>query len=241
MSLATTMEDILYDEMINELHHETVMKNAALAQCIYIFVEGESEETTFQMLLEDQLCGLNFEENGVVVANYNGIGNLQHAVRLLRKTLSHDRPIVVTYDDDLEGKAKLKYLDDPLIIPFKIPQTPVVEFGDGSFGGSFEEAFSPDCFLRSCFEGQVLPSGFNGSQADFSASFDQTKPWIPQLAKYVGSNGCHPASINKVILAENMAHNCDPVPESFIKLAETVLDLRKRNPVKHPDDVELPI
>ena len=79
--MATTMEDILYDEMISELYHEAVMKNAALDQCIYIFVEGESEDRTFQMILEDQRCGLAFEENGVVVANYNGIGNLHHAVR----------------------------------------------------------------------------------------------------------------------------------------------------------------
>ncbi len=239
--MATTIEDIMYDEMINELHHEVVMKNAALEQCIYIFVEGESEEATFQMLLEDQLCGLNFEKIGVVIANYNGIGNLQHAVRLLRKTLSHDRPIVVTYDDDLEGKSKLKYLSEPLITPFKIPQTPVVEFGNGSWGGSFEEVFSPDCFLRSCFEGEVLPGNFTGSPSDFSLNFDKAKPWIPQLAKYVSVTGCHPASINKVLLAENMAHNCDPVPDAFIKLAETVLDLRKQNPIKHPDDVELPI
>lgn len=70
------MEDILYDEMINELQHETVMKNAALAQCIYTLILCGSEESKFQMLLEDQLCGLNFEENGVVVANYNGMGNL---------------------------------------------------------------------------------------------------------------------------------------------------------------------
>jgi len=239
--LTTTIEDIQYDEMINVLHHEAVMKNAALEQCIYIFVEGESEETTFQMLLEDQLCGLDFEENGVVVANYNGIGNLQHAVRLLRKTLSHDRPIVVTYDDDPEGKAKLKYLNDSLITPFKIPQTSAVEFGDGSSGGSFEETFSPDCFLKSCFEGGVLPKTFTGSLSGLSAVFDKTKPWIPQLAKYSSLNGCHPASIDKVILAQNMANSCDPVPDTYIKLANTVLDLRKKNPVKHPDDVVLPI
>ncbi|KKO47421.1 hypothetical protein WG68_02010 [Arsukibacterium ikkense] len=239
--MATTIEDIMYDEMINELHYEAVMKNAALDQCIYIFVEGESEEATFQILLEDQLCGLDFEKNGVVVANYNGIGNLGHAVRLLRKTLSHDRPIVVTYDDDLEGKRKLKYLNDPLITPFKMPQTPVVEFRDGSWGGSFEEVFSPDCFLKSCFEGAVLPETFTGSLSGFTSSFDTTKPWTPQLAKYASVNGCHPASINKVLLAENMAHNCDPVPDSFIKLAETVLNLRKQNPVKHPADIDLPI
>ena len=43
--MATTIEDIQYEEMLSELHHEVVMKNAALEQCIYIFVEGESEAT----------------------------------------------------------------------------------------------------------------------------------------------------------------------------------------------------
>ena len=81
--MATTMEDIIYEEMLDTLYAEEIMKTAAGAQCIYIFVEGESEEATFQMLLEG--CGLDFKTHGVVVANYNGIGNLKNSIRLLRK------------------------------------------------------------------------------------------------------------------------------------------------------------
>jgi len=149
--MATTLDDIWHDQMLEELHYEAVMKRAALEQCIYIFVEGESEETTFQMLLEDTSCGLDFEHNGIIIANYNGIGNLKHAIRLLRKTLSHDRPIIVTFDDDPDGKRNEKHLNDPLIFPFKIPQSPTVTFSDGSTGGSFEEAFSQQCFIESSF------------------------------------------------------------------------------------------
>jgi len=46
--MATTIEDIQYDEMLSELHFEAVMKNEAQKQCIYVFVEGDSEEVAFQ-------------------------------------------------------------------------------------------------------------------------------------------------------------------------------------------------
>ena len=55
-NMATTIEDIQYDEMLSDLHHEAVMRNEALKQCIYIFVEGESEEATFKALLDNNIC-----------------------------------------------------------------------------------------------------------------------------------------------------------------------------------------
>ncbi|MGL3336765.1 hypothetical protein [Pseudomonas aeruginosa] len=58
--MATTMEDIIYDEMIDSFCAEEIMKKAAKAQCIYIFVEGDSEEAIFQTLLEE--CGLDFKK-----------------------------------------------------------------------------------------------------------------------------------------------------------------------------------
>ncbi len=57
--MTTTIEDIQYEEMLSELHFEVVMKNAALEQCIYIFVEGGSEEASFQPLLEDINCPIS--------------------------------------------------------------------------------------------------------------------------------------------------------------------------------------
>ncbi|MBV5330628.1 MAG: hypothetical protein JZU65_23860 [Chlorobium sp.] len=236
--MATTLDDIWHDQMLEELHYEAVMKRAALEQCIYIFVEGESEETTFQMLLEDTSCGLDFEHNGIIIANYNGIGNLKHAIRLLRKTLSHDRPIIVTFDDDPDGKRNEKHLNDPLIFPFKIPQSPTVTFSDGSTGGSFEEAFSQQCFIESSFSAGVLPTTFSGTLSEFSTIFEVNRPWFPQLASFVTANGGNAASINKVHLAECMAEACHPVPETFIKLAELALELREKHPIRHPEDVK---
>ena len=237
--MSTTMEDILEDELISKLHNEAIMKRAALEQCIYIFVEGDSEEATFQMLLENPGCGLNFQENGIVIANYNGAGNLKHALRLLRKTLSHDRPIIVTFDDDLAGKRIVGHLNDPLIYSFCIPNKPVVTYTDGTEGGSFEEAFSPRCFLEACFQSGVLEPSFSGTLSDFSAVFDNKKPYLNQFKIYIKNNGGKPGSINKVLLAKYMARTSNPVPDTFIKLAKIALDLRKSNPVRHFDDVEL--
>lgn len=242
--MSTTMEDILEEQMLDELLYEAVMKNAALEQCIYIFVEGHSEELTFQKLLEHPSCGLNFQENGIVIANYNGIGNLKHMIRLLRKTLSHDRPVIVTYDDDLEGKKAEKYLNelnDPLIHLFRVPLKPVVTYRDGTKGGSFEEAFSLQCFVDACFQPGVMPSSFAGTLSELMAFFESGKPWDSQIAEYVKSKGFCAGSIDKVLRAKFMAEMCDPIPETFVELAKIALELRKLHPVRHPDDVDLSI
>ena len=238
--MGMTMEDILHEQMWEEAHGEQVMKRAALEQCIYVFVEGDSEECTFQTLLEDEQCQLKFEETGVVIANYNGIGNLRHALRLLNKTLSHNRPVIVTYDDDLAGKGIEKHLIGKHITPFRIPQFPVVTFKDGQTGGSFEEAFNAECFIESCFEPSVLPVGFIGSMQNFESIFDCKKPWYAQFAQYVDGNGGNAKSINKVALAEELAVSCNPVPNTFVSLAKTIKEIRSNNPVLSPNDVDMP-
>lgn len=235
--MATTMEDIMYDEIIGSICEEKIMISAAKAQCIYIFVEGESEEAVFHMLLE--ACGLDFKKHGVVIANYNGIGNLKNSIRLLRKTLSHDRPVIVTYDDDLAGKREVGSIDDELITLFKIPQVPVVRYSGGSEGGSLEEVFSPDLFIESSFEIDVVFNSDQKMKSDFSVVFDARRPWFSQLASFVESRGVRAGSINKVRLCESMAESCDPIPETFKKLAELVLSLRERYPVKSPNNVDL--
>lgn len=235
--MATTMEDILYDEMFNKLHFQAVMENEAKKQCIYVLVEGDSEEVAFQRLLEDS--GLNFKTDGVVVANYNGIGNLKHAIRLLRKTLSHDRPIILTFDDDLDGKRISKAINDPLISAFKIPFSPVVTYKNGENGGSFEECFTPDCFIESSFKQRAIDSTVLAKESDFRRIFNPNIPWVPQLVSFIKKNGGNPSSINKVEIAENMASSCSPVPQTFKELANLIKQVRSNNPIKHPDDVEV--
>ncbi|WP_233527762.1 TOPRIM nucleotidyl transferase/hydrolase domain-containing protein [Serratia sp. PAMC26656] len=237
--MGTTIEDIRYEEMLSELQFESVMKSEARKQCIYIFVEGESEEITFQPLLES--FGVDFEKEGIIIANYNGIGNLRHAIRILGKTLSHDRPIIVTFDDDLEGKKVTGLINDPLITYFKIPYSPVVTYKDGSKGGSFEECFTPDCFIDSCFKPKAIDSNILTKSSDFKKIFNPKKPWISQLAKFILDNGGKPGSIKKVEIAGNMASAASPVPQTFSELAKVITDIRAKNPIKHPDNVELKI
>ena len=97
------IERIEYDVMMNIKYEleafDIASSKSALEQCIYLFVEGESEERAFWILLEEGL-GINFDKDGVVLANYNGIGNLKHTIRLMQKTLSHTRPMIFTFDDD---------------------------------------------------------------------------------------------------------------------------------------------
>lgn len=235
--MGTTIEDIQYEEMLNELHFDAVMKNEAQKQCIYIFVEGDSEEVAFQPLLES--CGLNFEIDGIVLANYNGIGNLKHAIRLLRKTLSHDRPVIVTFDDDLDGKRVSSAICDPLITTFGIPFSPVVTYNNGSKGGSFEECFPPDCFIDSCFKPRAIDNKVLTKESDFRKIFDPERPWVTQLANFIKANGGNPGAFSKVEIAENMAASCSPVPSTFEELAKVVSQIRERNPIKHPDDVDI--
>ncbi|WP_020683328.1 TOPRIM nucleotidyl transferase/hydrolase domain-containing protein [Marinobacterium rhizophilum] len=237
--MGTTIEDIQYEEMWSELHFEAVMKNEAKKQCIYIFVEGHSEEVAIQPLLED--CGLNFETDGIVVANYNGIGNLKHAIRLLRKTLSHDRPIIVTFDDDIDGKRISNAIHDPLITTFKIPYSPLVTYSNGEIGGSFEESFTPDCFIESSFKPRAIDSKVVEKETDFRNVFNPSRPWVSQLASFISSNGGNPDSINKVEIAKNMVESCSAIPKTFEELAKLVRQVRITNPIKHPDDVEVKI
>ena len=237
--MGTTIEDIQYDEMLSEIHFEAVMKNEAKKQCIYLFVEGHSEEAAFVSLLED--CGIDFETDGIIIANYNGAGNLGHAIRLLRNTLSHDRPIIATYDDDLEGKKLDGTINDPLITTFKIPSSPVVIYKDNSKGGSFQESFTPDCFVTSCFKPKAIDQKVLEKETDFRKIFDPSKPWISQLAQFISKHGGNPGSINKVVIAENMASEVDVVPDTYVELARVITSIRAKNPIKHPDEVELKI
>ncbi|HGP1211626.1 MULTISPECIES: TOPRIM nucleotidyl transferase/hydrolase domain-containing protein [Enterobacteriaceae] len=235
--MGTTMEDIQYDEMIKELHYEAVMKNEARKQCIYIFVEGYSEEVSFQPLLEQ--CGIDFDKNGIIIANYNGIGNLEHAVRLLKKTLSHDRPIIITFDDDLEGKKVKKITDDPLITYFPIPLKPVVKYKNGLQGGSFEESFNPDCFIDACFQKHTIDDQVISKKNEFKKIFEPTKPWISQLANFIKNNGGNPGGVNKINIAENIVSCISEIPETYKKLADTITAVRKKFPIQHPDNISI--
>lgn len=237
--MSMSIDEVHYQDFLSECHFNLVMKNEAKKQCIYIFVEGDSEELAFQPLLEG--CGVDFEKHGIIVANYNGIGNLKHALRLFNKTLSHDRPVVVTFDDDIDGKRISNFIKGSLITSFKIPCTPVVTYNNGQKGGSFEECFPHEIFIESSFKPLAIDNKVLGKLAEFREIFDIHTPWVAQLAKFIKSNGGDPGSINKVKIAENMIASDAATPETFEKLASLIIKIRENHPIEHPNWVGLKI
>lgn len=126
-----------------------------------------------------------------------------------------------------------------MITYFKIPFSPVVSYNDGSIGGTFEESFPKDCFIDACFQQNVISSSFLSKRNDFEKKFNPTEPWLSQLAQFISSNGGPSNSINKIKLAENMMFSVSQIPETYNELAKVIIDIRNKNPIKHPEDVDL--
>jgi predicted ATP-dependent endonuclease of OLD family len=235
--------DYAQESVIEEMLYEAVMKKAAKEQCIYLFVEGESEEKAFPILIEN--TGINLEELGITIANYNGSGNLIHSLRLLNKTLSHNRPIIITIDNDKDGGKIIKkiskddYKNDLLNI-FPIPAMETVIYPSGHKGGSFEEIFTAEHFLNCCFSKHIMDSNLVNKKNDFERYFDVSKPWYDQVKKYCANNGFTKFSSLKVDLAEYMAEECDNTPDTITQLSILIKGVREKHPVKNPNDVELP-
>jgi hypothetical protein len=228
---------------IEQLRYEAIMKNATLHQCIYLFVEGESEEQAIPILLEN--AGLDLQKLGIVVANYNGIGNLSHVLRLMKRTLSHDRPIIATYDNDIEGAAftssvyKLG-LDLDLVSFFPIPSEPIVCYADGHKGGAFEEAFTLYDFINTSLTDFISEGELSSVRSKLIETFDSSKPWDAQIARFLHAKGHAGFSSRKTNRAVALADSCSIIPETFTQLASAILKIRDRNLITHPDDVSLP-
>ncbi len=240
--MTTTREDIAADMAISDLHDEAVMARAAKEQVIFVFVEGDSEEVALPILFTDVI---DLEAVGAKIANYNGHGNLRAALRLLKLTLSHDRPVIVTYDNDPESirsvdKCKKQDLLGESIYLFPIPAEPVVSYSCGHVGGSFEESFPVEIFLNAAFSDAILPADVIAQRASFESQFNPKKPWLKQLQSFTAAIGFTGWSTRKPLLAEALAMDCDELPSTYAKLAKMIQEVRDKHPVIHPDDVELP-
>ncbi len=240
--MSTSWEDVARDMAISDLHQEAVMARAALEQCIFLFVEGESEETAIPILMTDVI---DLDALGVKIANYNGHGNLRAALRLLKLTLSHNRPVIITYDNDPESimsveKCKNQGLFTNLTYELRIPIEPLVTYTNGHCGGSFEESFPLGVFLDCVFNEDILPPNICSKRRSFESVFDRSRPWFAQVKRFAADLGFTDCDAKKVSLANHLAIKCDEPPVTYRKLAEVVKDVRKKHPVVHPDDVELP-
>lgn len=236
-------QDYVLEMALEKLYNNAIMKAAALAQCIYLFVEGDSEEKALPILLTK--AGINFEELGVVIANYNGADNFPHSLRLMLKTLSHDRPIIATIDNDMKGQQliekynKSSFKSESITI-FPIPLEAKVTYKNGHKGGSFEEMFSVDHFLKCCFSDKVMNPTFIRRRSEFTESFDSKKPWYNQVKDFCVQNDYNDFVYKKTDLAEQLAIECTSIPKDIEKLACLIKKIRKDHPIKNPNDVELP-
>jgi len=222
--------DVEQDIFAQQQQYEEASKESALEQCIYLYVEGESEEIAFRILLEEGL-GINFSELGIIIVNYKGNGNLQHAIRIISQTLSHDRPIIFTFDDDDKRLiTKLGRIAKNIHL-FKIPYSPTITLPDGQKGGSFEESFEPSDFIDACFETTLLKMNPQVSKAEFTKAFIEDKSFYSQIVKFLQSKGLTNYCPNKIEIAESMATGCITEPETYIELAKLIKDIRLNNPV----------
>ena len=223
--------DLVQDALAQEQQWEEASRESALEQCIYLFVEGESEEIAFRILLEEAL-GINFLEFGIVIANYNGNGNLKHAIRLMSLTLSHNRPMIFTFDDDDKSLTAGIGLVSSNIHLFKVPFSPPVTLSNGQKGGSFEESFEPHDFIEACFETTLLKENQQILKQDFIKIFDSNKLFYKQIVNFLKQQGLQSYLPSKLEIAEEMAINCVDVPETYVKLAELIKNIRLHYPIK---------
>lgn len=176
--LQTILADAAYEDYLEGLRYDKEMQIATLQQCIYLLVEGETEEKTYPELLAK--CDVDIEEIGVVIGNYNGCGNLIHALRLLKKTLSHDRPVIATIDNDEQGKRVCERLSQAgfnmdliTLVPMPSVVTPL-EYSGGRVG-LLKRCFLLITSLTKCFPRiscQILSLAL---KTNFASSSEKTK------------------------------------------------------------------
>ncbi|MEX0803969.1 MAG: TOPRIM nucleotidyl transferase/hydrolase domain-containing protein [Candidatus Binatia bacterium] len=240
--MSTTWDDIARDMAIQDLHDEAVITRATREQCIFLFVEGECEAIAIPELLYGTI---DFDAVGIQIANYNGHGSLKAVLRFMRLTLSFDRPVILTYDNDPESTKSLEAcrkqnLISDLVYEFPIPHAPVVTYPGGHQGGSFEESFPPELFLTAAFHETILPEQIRSDSDHFRQAFAVSKPWFPQLQKFCAERNFFQSREKKVELAELMASKVENQPATYVALAKLIRNVRSEHPVKHPDDVVLP-
>lgn len=238
--MSTIWDDLARVGALEKLHQNAVMARATREQCIFLFVEGTSEEVAFPILLANFL---HLDSVGVRVANYNGHGNMKAALRLLNQTLSHSRPVIVTYDNDPVSQASLERcrkqgLLTGLTYPFSIPAAAAVVYPCGHRGGGFEESFPVDLFLDVVFREMVLPREVCAQRSSFESTFVNEKPWLPQVQVFAAKFGFNDLNANKRAMAEALAMEVQEVPSTYRLLADLIQTVRDKYPVIHPDDVE---
>jgi len=226
--MGTSIDDIKEDVAIEESFQGRSLDREKLLQCIYLLVEGATEEQALPSLLAT--AGADLDELGVVLVNMGGANNATHIVRTLLLTLSADRPVVLVLDNDDEGKRAANSSTlraHPHLTTMMVPAQGVVELASGARGGSFEEMFDLSQVIEAVVE--QLDAG-GPSATDLHADVDPQQPWLAQISRICRASVSGFREIDKVEVAICLS-STTPAPADIQRLAALLTGLRDDNPV----------
>lgn len=244
--MGTTLEDIAYEQYLIDREEEQVWLESRLRYCIYLFVEGFTEEKAFPILFER--LNFDFGKRGIVIANYNGSGNAISSIRLLRQTLSSDRPILLTFDNDEEGQ---RIIESPLIkseqAQGRLWVNPLPEakreivYMSGHLGGSFEEMFERDDFLDCIFTSIGITEEILSLRKELDERFESQKPWLKQVKTLMFGHGIPnflESETSKVEFGVKLAKECKVPPRDIENLASRLIQIREKYPIRDIRDFD---
>lgn len=201
---------------------------------MYLFVEGDTEEGVFPIIFER--LNYEYDEDGVIIANCGGNGNFSHCIDLLRKTLSNNRPVLITYDNDTNSDSKIQKLKsshhDKLYfysLPFKNNK---ITFKNGFLGGSFEELFEKEEYIESIFSIKEL-NQYIDCKHELLKTINNKSLWFNQIKGFFHNKlNCDIEGYKKKI-GMFIAKNCRKIPQEFSEIIDLIKKIRKEYPVKN--------
>ena len=236
----------LKDYAVEGMIAEHVYHKAKEFYKIFLFVEGDTEEEVLPEMIYE--AGYDLADNSIEIANYHGIDNLLHSIKLFRKTLSFQSPVIVTFDNDSKGFKNWNKLTDENntdfeikpIFCYKLPSAKPEIIYSTHKGGSFEEIFELDDFIEACISLEGIPKSVIKSRVEIKKNFIRSESWLEQFKKILSKHN-YKRDINKIILGLNLYKVSKEIPPDILNLIELIKKVRKEYPIKNfEDDFQYP-
>lgn len=231
-------DDLRLDLEIERYQDDLMKKISKGIYKMFLLVEGSCEEIYFNKVFVE----LKKSQN-MIIANYNGINNLENTIRIICNTLSNNAPIIITYDNDIAGDKEIlkikhsiqnkKIYKNDYLYYFKIPFEEKVNYSDKYKGGSFEEMFDFEIFFNACFSKGLLPEAIIKKKEVVFKEICINRPWIDQIQKILAINGFTDFVSKKTKIAEILSLN-DNLPFTVSELKKFILTVRRENLI-HPE------
>jgi hypothetical protein len=229
--MSMSYNDVLYEMAISDLVESAIEEREKLIQCLYLFVEGKSEYIAFPRLLK--AAGFSLEDNAVEIINIGGASNAKHVVKVLRKTISRNRPLVLVLDRDeagIDATNNPVIRNDELTTIVHIPQNPIVKYANGIEGGEFEDAFDVETLVSSCFRALPPDQAEKLNKESILSNLAPDKPRLNQINGEIRKIIAGFYEIDKALLAERLAES-NVIPESIDHLAQVLVSIREEHPI----------